>query len=74
MKDKLPPTGGGINIFRNALKPDFPVVELSEVAPQLPVVRWPCDPNGGPVILLQVRSPTLLGGQAWTPQRHAAPI
>ena len=44
------------------------------VAPQLTVVRWPCDTNGGPAILLQVRSPTLLGGQAWTPQRHSAPI
>src|SRR6266571_4681861 len=44
------------------------------VAPQLTVVGCPCNANGGPAILLLVRSPTLLGGQAWTPQRHSAPI
>jgi hypothetical protein len=27
MKHEFPPTGGGVNIFRNALKPYFPVVE-----------------------------------------------
>jgi hypothetical protein len=28
MKDEFSPTGGSINIFRNALKPDFPVVKF----------------------------------------------
>src|SRR6516164_2316218 len=44
------------------------------VAPQATVGRCTCNANGGPDILLLVRSPTLLGGQAWTSQRHSAPI
>ena len=28
MKDQFPPTGGGINLFRDALKSDVPVVEM----------------------------------------------
>jgi hypothetical protein len=30
MKDQFPPTGGGINIFRNTLKPYVPVVEAGD--------------------------------------------
>src|SRR5215472_11993743 len=44
------------------------------VAPHLIVVWSACNENGGPDILLLVRSPTLLGGQAWTPQQHSARI
>jgi hypothetical protein len=29
-----------------------PHASREEVAPQLTVVRWPCDTNGGPAILL----------------------
>ena len=38
------------------------------------VGRFACKQNRGPDILLLVRSPTLLGGQAWTPQQYSAPI
>src|SRR4029453_10682778 len=38
------------------------------------VVSYACNVNGGPDILLLVRCPTLLGGQAWTPRQHSAPI
>src|SRR5262249_17648218 len=44
------------------------------VAQHSTVVSYACNVNGGPDILLLVRSPTLLGGQAWTPRRHSAPI
>jgi len=30
MKDELPPTGGGINIFRNTFKPYLPVIETGD--------------------------------------------
>src|SRR2546430_9927981 len=43
------------------------------VAPHATVVRGTCKHNGGPDILLLVRSPTRRGGQAWTPPRHVAP-
>src|SRR5262249_47601668 len=44
------------------------------VAQHSTVVSYACNVNGGPDILLLVRSPTLPGGQAWTPRRHSAPI
>ena len=42
-------------------------VRTNPVAPYLTVVRYPCNANGGPDMVLLVRSPTILGGQAWTP-------
>src|SRR5262245_8238608 len=57
-----------------AFNPDFILMFGDEVAPQATVGRCTCNANGGPDILLLVRSPTLLGGQAWTPPRHSAPI
>src|SRR5712691_10550783 len=43
------------------------------VAPHATVGRGTCKHNVGPDILLLVRSPTILGGQSWTPPRHFAP-
>jgi hypothetical protein len=37
------------------------------------MVRCTCHANGGPAIRLLGGSPTRLGGEAWTPQPHAAP-
>jgi hypothetical protein len=48
--------------------------EVLQVAPHVTVVRYACNANGGPDILLLVRSPTLLGGASWTPPRHSVPI
>src|SRR5712691_10864747 len=42
------------------------------VAPHATVIRRTCKHNGGPDILLLVRSPTLPGGQSWTPPQHSA--
>src|SRR5712691_8430655 len=44
------------------------------VAPHATVVRGTCKHNGGPDILLLVRSPTILGGQSWTPPLYSARI
>src|SRR4029453_3873732 len=48
--------------WRQLLPPTNPVVAL-----HVPVVRYSGHANGGPDLLLVVRSPTRRGGQAWPP-------
>jgi hypothetical protein len=46
MKDKFPPTGGGVNIFRNALKSDVPVVKMGHGLNQM--LQRPSEPIESP--------------------------
>ena len=46
----------------------------AKVAPHLTVVRFACNENGGPAILLLARFHAKPGGQAWTPQPYSARI
>src|ERR671922_1608809 len=49
------------------------ITTLTTVAPHLTVVWFACNENGGPGILLLVRSPTLLGGDKHGPHNDILP-